>query len=56
MTASSGNVRMALVGAPPLDLVGPGNNQGRVAFDIAAIRQKLKYDEGWLVLGPVGSA
>jgi hypothetical protein len=30
--------------------------QGRVAFDIAAIQQKLKYDEVWLVLGPASSA
>ena len=56
MTASPVNVRPGLVGAPQLDLVGPGNNQGSVAFDIAAIQQKLTYDEGWLVLGPIGSA
>jgi hypothetical protein len=55
MTASPVNVRTALVEALQLEMVGPGNNQGRVAFDIAAIQQKLKYDEVWLVLGPVGS-
>jgi hypothetical protein len=56
MTASSVNVRTALVEALQLDLVGPGNNPGRVVFDIAAIQQNFKYDEVWLVLGPVGSA
>ncbi len=30
--------------------------QGRVAFDIAAVQRKLKYDKVWLVLEPVGSA
>lgn len=30
--------------------------QGRVAFEFAAIQQKLKYDKVWLVLGTVGAA
>ena len=30
--------------------------QGPVAFDIAAIQQKLKYDAVWIVLEPAGSA
>jgi len=36
MTASPVNVRTGLVEALQLEMGGPGNNQGRVAFDIAA--------------------
>jgi len=39
MIAVPVDARTGLVEALQLDLIGPGNKQGRVAFDIAAIQR-----------------